>query len=116
MTPIPNAPSNSAVANPTAINDAVIPAGLPEVAFGGVKASGLGRIHGVEGLMECVRSRTVVDDALTGMRQPWWVGYGPEGVARLDAYLRLSHGRSWWQRLTGIPGTLKLLLRPERRV
>ena len=99
-----------------AINDATSPAGLPEVAFGGVKASGLGRIHGVEGLMECVRARTVVDDTLTGMRQPWWFGYGPDSVARLDSYLRLSHGRSWWQRISGIPGTLKLLLRPERRV
>ena len=90
-----------------AINDAVIPAGLPEVAFGGVKASGLGRIHGVEGLMECVRSRTVVDDALTGMRQPWWFGYGPSSVERLDGYLRLSHGGSWWQRMAGIPGTMQ---------
>ena len=99
-----------------AINDAVTPAGLPEVAFGGVKASGLGRIHGVEGLMECVRSRTVVDDTLTGMRQPWWFGYGADSVRRVDSYLRLSHGSSWWQRLGGIPGTLKLLLKPERRV
>lgn len=99
-----------------AINDAVIPAGLPEVAFGGMKASGLGRIHGVEGLMECVRSRTVVDDALTGMRQPWWFGYGSQSVSRLDSYLRLSHGQSWWQRISGVPGTLRLLLKPERPV
>ncbi len=99
-----------------AINDAVITAGLPEVAFGGVKASGLGRIHGVEGLMEGVRSRTVVDDMLTGTRQPWWFGYGPASTARVDAYLRLTHGASWWQRITGIPGAVKLLLRPERPV
>ena len=98
-----------------AINDAVSPAGLPEVAFGGMKASGLGRIHGVEGLMECARSRTVVDDALAGTRQPWWFGYGPDSVRRVDAYLRLAHGR-WWQRLGGIPGTLKLMLKPERRI
>ena len=61
-------------------------------------------------------TRTVVDDALTGTRQGWWFGYGPDSIARLDSYLRLSHGRSWWQRLTGIPGTVRLLLRPERRV
>lgn len=96
------------------INDAVITAGLPEVPHGGVKASGMGRIHGVEGLMECVRTRTVVDDALPGMRQPWWFGYGPASTARIDAYLRLAHGRSWWERLSGLPGTIKMLLRPER--
>ncbi len=97
-----------------AINDAVITAGLPEIPHGGVKASGIGRVHGVEGLMECVRTRTVVDDALSGVRQPWWFGYGPASTDRLDAYLRVSHGRTWRERLSGLPGTIKMLLRPER--
>ncbi|MBL0169371.1 MAG: aldehyde dehydrogenase family protein [Gemmatimonadaceae bacterium] len=97
-----------------AINDAVITAGLPEIPHGGVKASGVGRIHGVEGLMACVRTHTVVDDALPHVRQPWWFGYGPDSTARLDAYLRVSHGTSWWSRLTGLPGTIRMLLRPER--
>jgi acyl-CoA reductase-like NAD-dependent aldehyde dehydrogenase len=96
------------------INDSVLNAGLPEVAHGGVKASGLGRRHGVEGLMECVRTRTVLDDAFIAMRQPWWFGYGSDSAARLDAYLRLTHGTSLGDRLSGIAGTLKMLLRPER--
>ena len=96
------------------INDAVVSAGLPEIAHGGVKASGMGRIHGEDGLLECVRTRVVVDDLLTGMRQAWWFGYGPESAARLDAYVRLSHGRSWSDRLSGIAGTIKMLLRPEK--
>ena len=96
------------------INDAVVSAGLPEIAHGGVKASGMGRIHGEDGLLECVRTRVVVDDMLTGMRQAWWFGYGPESAARLDAYVRLSHGRSWSDRLSGIAGTIKMLLRPEK--
>jgi acyl-CoA reductase-like NAD-dependent aldehyde dehydrogenase len=97
-----------------AINDAVITAGLPEIPHGGVKASGVGRIHGVEGLMECVRTRTVVDDALPALRQPWWFGYGAATVTGLDAYLRLSHGAGWFERLSGIPGTIRLMFRPER--
>ena len=101
-------------AGSTAINDAVITAGLPEVPHGGVKASGIGRIHGVEGLMECVRTRTVVDDMLPGMRQPWWFGYGPATAKRLDAYLRLSHGTSWIERLSGVPDTIRLMFQPER--
>jgi acyl-CoA reductase-like NAD-dependent aldehyde dehydrogenase len=96
------------------INDSVLNAGLPEVAHGGVKASGLGRRHGVEGLMECVRTRTVLDDAFIAMRQPWWFGYGSDSATRLDAYLRLTHGTSLGDRLSGIAGTLKMLLRPER--
>lgn len=97
-----------------AINDVLITAGLPEIPHGGVKASGLGRIHGVEGLLECVRTHTVVDDVFPGARQPWWFGYGPALAGRLDAYLRLTHGRSWIERLSGLPDTIRLLLRPER--
>jgi hypothetical protein len=97
-----------------AINDSVITAGLPEIPHGGVKASGLGRIHGVEGLLECVRTRTVVDDQLPGVRQPWWFGYGAESADRVDAYLRLTHAPSLWARLSGIAGTLRMLLFPSR--
>lgn len=96
------------------INDAVIAAGLPEVPHGGVKASGIGRIHGIEGLRECVRTRTVVDERLPGMRQPWWFGYGVRSAAHVDGYLRFAHGRSLVDRLAGIPGALRLMLRPER--
>jgi succinate-semialdehyde dehydrogenase/glutarate-semialdehyde dehydrogenase len=96
------------------INDSVITAGLPEIPHGGVKASGLGRIHGVEGLLECVRTRTVVDDFLPGVRQPWWFGYAEDSAPRVDAYLRLAHGASWRERLSGIAGTLRMLLFPTR--
>ena len=103
-------------AGAVAINDCVITAGMPEVPHGGVKDSGLGRVHGVEGLLECVRTKTVVDDALTGTRQAWWFGYGPSNSSRVDAYLRLTHGRGLRERLSGLAGTLQLLLRPERPV
>lgn len=96
------------------LNDSVIAAGLAEVPHGGVKASGMGRIHGVEGLRECTRTRTVVDDRLPWLRQPWWFGYGARGATNLDAYLRLTHGRSIVDRLAGLRGTIRLLLSPER--
>ena len=103
-------------AGAVAINDCVITAGVPEVPHGGVKESGLGRVHGVEGLLECVRTKTVVDDVFTGMRQAWWFGYGSANSLRVDAYLRLTHGRTLVERLSGIAGTLQLLFRPERPV
>jgi acyl-CoA reductase-like NAD-dependent aldehyde dehydrogenase len=103
-------------AGAVAVNDCVITAGVAEVPHGGMKQSGHGRVHGVEGLLECVRTKTVVDDLLTGARQPWWFGYGRESAARMDAYLRLTHGHGIRERLSGLPGTLRLLLRPERPV
>jgi acyl-CoA reductase-like NAD-dependent aldehyde dehydrogenase len=64
------------------INDVALVAGVAEVPHGGVKASGHGRSHGLLGLEECVRTRTIVDDRFTGWRQPWWFGYGPDAEAR----------------------------------
>jgi len=96
------------------LNDSVIAAGLPEVPHGGVKSSGIGRIHGVEGLRECVRTRTVVDERFPRMRQPWWFGYGARSAENIDGYLRMTHGRSLLERLSGIPGAIRLLIAPER--
>jgi hypothetical protein len=98
------------------LNDAVVAAGLPEVPHGGVKASGIGRIHGIEGLRECTRTRAVVDDRLPWLRQPWWFGYGPRTADNVDGYLRLTHGRSIADRLAGLPGTIRMLLFPERPI
>ena len=102
------------VAGSIALNDSVITAGLAEVPHGGVRASGIGRIHGVEGLLECVRTRTVVDDQLPMLRQPWWFGYGADSASRVDAYLRLTHGRSLLTKLSGIAGTIRMVLFPSR--
>ena len=98
------------------INDVTLIAGVAEVPHGGVKASGSGRAHGTIGLEECVRTRTVVDDLFTSWRQAWWFGYGDDTAARGDAYVRMSHGRSILQRLSGVPRVLKLLFKPERPV
>lgn len=99
-----------------AVNDSVLTAGVPELAHGGFKSSGIGRVHGIEGLMECVRTRTVVDDIFPRMRQPWWFGYGTRLGADVDGYLRFTHGRNLLQRLSGIPGTLRLLFSRERPI
>jgi len=96
------------------LNDSVISAGLAEVPHGGVRASGIGRIHGVEGLLECVRTRTVIDDLLPVWRQAWWFGYDEDGASRIDAYLRLTHGASWRERISGLAGTVRLVLFPSR--
>ncbi len=102
------------IAGSIALNDSVITAGLAEVPHGGVRASGIGRIHGVEGLLECVRTRAVVDDQLPMLRQPWWFGYGADSASRVDAYLRLTHGRSLLTKLSGIVGTIRMVLFPSR--
>ncbi|MFN8580268.1 MAG: aldehyde dehydrogenase family protein [Gemmatimonadaceae bacterium] len=98
------------------INDVSAVAGMADVPHGGVKASGTGRSHGLMGLEECVRTHTIIDDRFSAWRQPWWFGYAPSRLSHLDAFLRLAHGTTLRERISGIPGTLRLLRAPERPI
>ncbi len=96
------------------INDVALIAGVAEVPHGGVKKSGTGRAHGIAGLEECVRTKTIVDDISTSWRQPWWFGYGSRSHDQMDGYTRLAHGTTIRERLSGIGSTLALLFKPDR--
>jgi succinate-semialdehyde dehydrogenase/glutarate-semialdehyde dehydrogenase len=96
------------------INDALVAVGIAEVAHGGVKASGMGRAHGVEGLLECVRTKTIIADRWAGVRPPWWFGYGKEHARNVDAFVRFWHGTTPWDRLGGVWRSMKMLVEKER--
>jgi succinate-semialdehyde dehydrogenase/glutarate-semialdehyde dehydrogenase len=97
------------------VNDAIINAGISEVPHGGVKGSGMGRSHGEEGLLECVRSKSVLFDLLNGWGEPWWFAYPAEHRADLDAFARFAHGRGVAERLSGVSRTLRMLLSSRPR-
>ncbi len=84
------------------INDSVVVAGMSDVPHGGVKASGSGRAHGVAGLLECVRTKTVVDERLPSLRQAWWFPYRPGGRDAFDGVVTAMHGRGPMARLRGL--------------
>jgi acyl-CoA reductase-like NAD-dependent aldehyde dehydrogenase len=96
------------------VNDAVSVVRIAEVPHGGVKRSGYGRSHGVEGLRECVRTHAVVEDRLPGTPQSWWFGYSPSFLRDADAFARLVHGTSWRERLGGLAGALRLMAKTWR--
>jgi acyl-CoA reductase-like NAD-dependent aldehyde dehydrogenase len=58
---------------------------------GGVKASGFGRVHGPQGLMEFVAARTVVERSAGGLR-PQIYPYSGAADRAARMYLRLIHG------------------------
>jgi succinate-semialdehyde dehydrogenase/glutarate-semialdehyde dehydrogenase len=93
------------------INDAVSVVGMPDVPYGGVKHSGLGRLHGTDGLAACVRSTAIVDDRFATWHQPWWFRYGAAHRAGFEAFGRLTHGASLTERLSGISGVIKMVFR-----
>ena len=98
-------------AGSVAINDSIIVAGMADVPHGGMKSSGSGRSHGIAGLMECVRTKTVVADTVPGLRQPWWFGYDADHPANIDAAVRLAHATGWAERLRGVGRVVRMVLR-----
>ena len=98
------------------LNDVCVIAGMADVAHGGVKASGMGRSHGMAGLEECVQSKTTVADQFTGWRQPWWFGYSGAHLGQMDAFARFAHGKGLLTKLGALPAVVKLLFSPSRPV
>ena len=96
------------------INDAVSVVGMADVPHGGVKESGIGRLHGESGLRECVREKAIVVDPFPSWRQPWWFGYGAEHARNIDAFARFWHGRTIMERLSGAWRSIKMLVSRER--
>lgn len=96
------------------INDAIAVVGMADVPYGGVKSSGMGRMHGIAGLEDCVHSTPVVDDRFATWRQAWWFGYGPRHVEGVRAFQRVAHGRTIGERLSGLAGTVRLVFARKR--
>jgi acyl-CoA reductase-like NAD-dependent aldehyde dehydrogenase len=92
------------------INDATSVVGMADVPYGGVKSSGLGRLHGEAGLAACVQETSIVDDRFATWHQPWWFRYGARHRALLEDYGRVAHGATLGERLRGLPGVVRLLL------
>ncbi len=80
------------------INDAVVNVGIPNLPHGGVKASGTGRSHGIEGFLESTHTRTIVRDRIPWMPQPWWFTRTADHTAFFDAVARAGHAPTWLTR------------------
>lgn len=81
------------------INDSVIVALLADMPYGGIKASGTGRTHGEAGLLECVRSRSIVADRFARFRETYWHFYGGDNRSGFENFLVSTHGRGLIRRI-----------------
>lgn len=72
------------------INDHVYTFSEPTSPWGGIKASGIGRTHGAEGLREMTQPKYVARDMSRG-GEVWWYPYGPEFMAMMAGALRSFH-------------------------
>ncbi|WP_406696031.1 aldehyde dehydrogenase family protein [Singulisphaera sp. Ch08] len=72
------------------VNDAVTPIGHASAPFGGTKASGFGRIHGIHGIREFVQTQVEQTRHAGGFR-PQLFPYSQRIPTLLKAYLQLFH-------------------------
>jgi len=83
------------------VNDAIACFGISEAPHGGIKASGLGRTHGIFGLEEMVRIKHLDSNRLPEMKQIWWYGYGEGFVRQMEGFLDLMFAPALPKKLRG---------------
>ncbi len=74
------------------INDHLINFAMPGLPFGGVRESGFGRIHGLEGLREFARPKSWVEDRIALGREPHWFEESGSGARMARSLLGWRHG------------------------
>jgi acyl-CoA reductase-like NAD-dependent aldehyde dehydrogenase len=74
------------------VNDVVLSVGNPVLPFGGVKASGIGRYHGPEGLLSFTHQKAIMVDKGWGNKEPFWFPYGGKYDEMVSAFKSLLGG------------------------
>lgn len=77
------------------VNDVVVSYGAPETPWGGVKQSGIGRIHwGPQGIREYCQPRHIMMERFRPLKKElWWYPYAPGSHRRFLRLMRLLWGR-----------------------
>jgi acyl-CoA reductase-like NAD-dependent aldehyde dehydrogenase len=89
------------------VNDAIVSYAVTGLPFGGVKQSGIGRVHGDEGLRAFCDSKSVLVDRFGFKREAWWYPVPKALGPQMIRLIRLRYRR-------GLLDKAKALL-PQRR-
>jgi succinate-semialdehyde dehydrogenase/glutarate-semialdehyde dehydrogenase len=100
-TPRGEAIARKLVAGTVMVNDVISCFGISEAPHGGVKASGIGRAHGDQGMEEMVRLKYLDVDRMPRVKKLWWYGYGDSFARHMEAFVDFQFARGMGQRVRG---------------
>ena len=83
------------------VNDVIACFGISEAPHGGVKASGIGRTHGLFGLEEMVWPKYIDSDRVPRMKKLWWYGYGASFKDQMSGFIEFLFEKNLIKRLRG---------------
>ena len=98
-----------------AINDHLWPFFAPEVPWGGIKASGLGRVGGIEGLQSMTYQKVISYDRLKLPREIYWFPRPKWLHFALLMAIPLLYSRQWGKRLRALGNLISGLARKQWR-
>jgi len=84
------------------VNDCIFSHAAPQLPWGGVKQSGIGRSHSHIGLMDMVNIKNVNLDTARGGGRLWWYPYGAGQIRTMRGGIQLLHGSFPWGRVKGL--------------
>ncbi len=94
------------------INDCIFSHAAPELPWGGVKHSGIGRSHSHIGLMDMVNVKNINLDTARGAGRLWWYPYGAAHAKLFQGGIQAMHGSSISARVKGAAQMVRNFFKP----
>lgn len=91
------------------INEVLVTHGMPETPWGGVKKSGVGRVHGDDGMRDlCVPYHVNYELVKQPSRSPFWQPYSHKMFRGMLSAVKTLFGRGMGDRVDGVKGLFNL--------